>query len=94
MNATVEADNDALSISNLTLTKLKANSSTATFPVFVNNNKMKMKIDFTLNFSDTSLPTDYGTTYTIQLVDKSHGGQTFIDTFESISGNQFNKTFI
>ena len=92
VNATVEADNDALSVSNLTLTKLKANSSTATFPVFVNNNKMKMKIDFTLNFSDTSLPTDYGTTYTIQLVDKSHGGQTFIDTFESISGNQFNKT--
>ena len=42
-----------------------------------------MKIDFTLNFSDTSLPTDYGTTY-IQCSNKKEAIEELAESGEDM----------
>lgn len=89
-NISLELGNDALTLSAVNLYKYKGATSTASFPVFVNNSRMRMRISVKVTFLDTSLSSSYSSQYTIVVKDSK---QTYINQKVSKSGNSWNQTF-
>ena len=86
----LELGNDALTLSAVNLYKYKGATSTSSFPVFVNNSKMRMRVNMTVKFADSSLPASYSSTYSFVVKDAQ---ETYIKQEQTISGNSWTKSF-